>query len=360
MPLFNLELMKLATYYKQHNEIVKLATTLEPERYTKFYVRKDWDDEIYPKQFFYKNVSYGGRAFSPQYKPLPLDIEDAIPDNRLYEQYYNNLPRKTPERIQMYTNQLNGVHLRASLDGKTLSKNFPRALELIKPTSKSIILHDYNITEQDEGYKAIQQIFEYQKSISRTNIYIGFKFPLEIEPTVDNIDKWFSFPTLKNFFSIRINNVMNDEVFKAFIQREESRCRIIEYSIIPPGSDENDFVMNVLPKIFKQVLYLSRHKRRFSLIYDNDFFIHEEWIKLLRLLNNFSSESGNKLYKKTQNVSFFDYIRRNLGFKFYQPNIINNTLPYTKAEIRQLFHFVKENNYELFKMFYEELGESYD
>ena len=56
----------------------------------------------------------------------------------------------------MYTNQLNGVHFRASLDGKTLSKNFPRALELIKPTSKSIILHDYNITEQDEGYKAIQ------------------------------------------------------------------------------------------------------------------------------------------------------------------------------------------------------------
>ena len=52
MPIFNLELMKLATYYKQHNEIVKLATKLEPERYTKFFVRKDWDDGLYPKEFF--------------------------------------------------------------------------------------------------------------------------------------------------------------------------------------------------------------------------------------------------------------------------------------------------------------------
>ena len=352
--------MKLATYYKQHNEIVKLATKLEPERYTKFFVRKDWDDGLYPKEFFQKNVSYGGRAFSPQYRPLPQDIEEAIPDNRLYEQYYNNLKRKTPEIIQMYTNQFNGVHLRASLDGQHLSKNFPRALELIKPSSKSIILHDYNITEQDEGYKAIQQILEYQKSISKTKIFIGFKFPLEIEPTVDNIQKWFSIPTLRNFFSIRINNVMNDEVFKTLAQEEQNRCRIIEYVIIPPGSNENDFVMSILPKIFKQVLYLSRRKRRISLIYDNDFFIHEEWIKLLRLLNIFSNELGKKLYKKTLDVSFFDFIRRNLGFKFYQPNIINNTLPYTKPEIRQLFHFVKENNYELFKMFYEELGESYD
>lgn len=352
--------MKLATYYKQHNEIVKLATKLEPERYTKFFVRKDWDDGIYPKEFFQKNVSYGGRAFSPQYKSLPQDIEEAIPDNRLYEQYYNNLKHKTPEIIQMYTNQFNAVHLRASLDGQHLSKNFSSTLELIKPSSRGIILHDYNITEQDEGYKAIQQIFEYQKSISKTKIFIGFKFPLVIEPTIDNINKWFSFPTLKNFFSIRINNVMTDEVFKTLAQEEQNRCRIIEYVIIPQGSNENDFVMNILPKIFKQVLYLSRRKRRISLIYDNDFFLHEEWIKLLRLLNIFSNEFGKKLYKETLDVSFFDFIRRNLGFKFYQPHIINNTLPYTKPEIRQLFHFVKENNYELFRMFYEELGESYD
>ena len=79
---------------------------------------------------------------------------------------------------------------------------------------------------------------------------------------------------------------------------------------------------------------MSRRKRRFLLIYDNDFFVHEEWVKLLRLLNIFSNERGTQLYKKTLDVSFFDFIRRNLGFKFYQPNIINNTLPYNKPEIR--------------------------
>jgi len=66
-PFFNLEIMKMAAYYKQQNELVKLTTVLEPERYTKFFVRKDYDDGIYPKEFFLPNVVYGGKAFNYLY-----------------------------------------------------------------------------------------------------------------------------------------------------------------------------------------------------------------------------------------------------------------------------------------------------
>ena len=44
--------MKLATYYKQKRDIVKLAPILDPYKYTKFIYRKDWDDGDYPKEIF--------------------------------------------------------------------------------------------------------------------------------------------------------------------------------------------------------------------------------------------------------------------------------------------------------------------
>ena len=41
---FNLTLMKLAAYYKKKREVVVLAPYLEPERYQKMYVVKDYFD----------------------------------------------------------------------------------------------------------------------------------------------------------------------------------------------------------------------------------------------------------------------------------------------------------------------------
>ena len=44
--VFNLELMKLSTYYKRKKEVVVLAPVFEPERYSTFIVRKDYNDGI--------------------------------------------------------------------------------------------------------------------------------------------------------------------------------------------------------------------------------------------------------------------------------------------------------------------------
>ena len=52
LPLKLFSVANALAQFKQHNEIVKLTTKLEPERYTKFFVRKDWDDGLYPKEFF--------------------------------------------------------------------------------------------------------------------------------------------------------------------------------------------------------------------------------------------------------------------------------------------------------------------
>lgn len=60
----NLECMKLYSYLTRKKEIATLTPYLYPEKYTQFYIRKEYDDGHYPPQYFRDNCVYGGRAFN--------------------------------------------------------------------------------------------------------------------------------------------------------------------------------------------------------------------------------------------------------------------------------------------------------
>ena len=60
----NIDCAKYLTYYRDHRTIAVLVPRLNPTPYTKFIVRKEYDDSYYPKELFLPNVEYGGRAFS--------------------------------------------------------------------------------------------------------------------------------------------------------------------------------------------------------------------------------------------------------------------------------------------------------
>lgn len=83
---YNLELMKLSTYYKRKGEIVSLAPVFKPQRYTKFIYRKDFFDNDFRQEIFTTpNVEWGGQAFSgDRYIPLDEKIEQLKPDVYLY------------------------------------------------------------------------------------------------------------------------------------------------------------------------------------------------------------------------------------------------------------------------------------
>ena len=74
---FNLEVMKLSAYYKKKREIVVLSPSFTPNKNTKFFYRKDYNDGDFPVGLTKaQNVEYGGLAFSNNiYKPLPIEIE---------------------------------------------------------------------------------------------------------------------------------------------------------------------------------------------------------------------------------------------------------------------------------------------
>ena len=60
----NIDCAKYLTYYRDHRTIAALVPQLNPTPYTKFIVRKEYNDDYYPKELFLPNVEYGGRAFS--------------------------------------------------------------------------------------------------------------------------------------------------------------------------------------------------------------------------------------------------------------------------------------------------------
>ena len=74
---FNLELMKLATYYKRKNEIVVLTPSIQKDRYSTTFLRKDYDDGIFiPNPSSYPNLITGGLDYSSgRYVPMDTDIE---------------------------------------------------------------------------------------------------------------------------------------------------------------------------------------------------------------------------------------------------------------------------------------------
>lgn len=90
---------------------------MAPERFSTLYVRKDYDDGIYPRELFDDKIILGGRAIQPgPYKPLPLEIEQTIPDFQSMSAILLILSCKDDARL--FKRILWSAHIRLSIDGK--------------------------------------------------------------------------------------------------------------------------------------------------------------------------------------------------------------------------------------------------
>ena len=98
--LFNLELMKLANYYRSKGEIVALSTSLATDKYSKMIYRKDFYDGIFPSDIGVNpDLIYGGYAFTNGlYRPLDLEIEKTKPVTSIYLKYQDLICHNKTER----------------------------------------------------------------------------------------------------------------------------------------------------------------------------------------------------------------------------------------------------------------------
>lgn len=155
---YDLDIMKLASYYKSKREITKLL--LDPMEYTQytqtFFVKNRFDYKLFSELFKDKRITYRGYAFYGQFlAPLPDDIEKAIPDPSIYDTYLkfnNNIADRRVPTLQAIENS---CHARLSKDGTIC--NTPIENILYRDTD-SVCLYDFNIFDLQDLRASIEQI----------------------------------------------------------------------------------------------------------------------------------------------------------------------------------------------------------
>ncbi len=347
--IFNLELMKMSTYFKKKREITIMAPSFCPERYTHFFYQKDFNDGIFPKELNqYKNVTYGGFAFSNNnYVPLKEEIEMCIPDTSIYERYKDDFVEDT------FTNEINfktltrGIHFRLSLNGKDIWKDFERQI----PSSikgRVFFVHDYNLNNIPFSAEYIQLIIQKYHISEKTTSSLCNKFPIICSNFID-FYKWLFFTFSSVNFTLQYNGMFTDEELVAIEKMINfSQSKKIIYNPFPEAFSKNDFLEEDLIKIFKQTLFLYNHQKQFLLKCNDNFLIPEEIKKMFNLFTAYG-RSGNK-----RPTSLYYFVKELRPKKRYKVEIID------KPEAIDIFYYTQKNYPELFKLFYENSRVKYE
>ena len=127
-------------------------------------------------------------------------------------------------------------------------------------------------------------------------------------------------------------------------------ARQIYYNVTNGCSSEKDFFMNRLPRIFIQALFLRKADVKILLTYDDDFFKTPELKSFIELLNcwiSFQWFEDSTPLKQT----LYAFCRKNSKLHYTSWAFQNVTVPIETT--RDIFQYMRVNNYELFKLFYE-------
>ncbi len=350
---FNLDLMKLSAYYKKRKEVVVLAPELEPERYTHFIFRKDYDDGYFDKQIFLSNVDYGGHAFTKaKYKSLPEFIQLTKPDKHLYDKFIYKY-QGTKKLNNLFHTMIRAEHIRLSLDGENIWEDYNCQFKFLSG-ARNIIFHDYDLGKIKGSCQEIKNIL----ARARTDGWatrVGMKFPVTIT-TGEELLEWISILPNSNFYFLKFYGVIDDINFEKFVTscKERSTYSQMEYWITGNKQlSESQLVSECFQQLYRQIVLARNQRVFFSLKYDDNYFKDKRWEKVIDLFNyyhnSYSSKAMIKYLKMIPTDTMFDFASKTLD----KPHKYYNGKCFTKKEIRQIFNFVRENNYNLFKDFYE-------
>ena len=342
--MFNLEIMKLATYFKGKREITVLSPTYSPDRYTKFYLRKDFYDGTYPAGLNrFDNLNYGGLAFTNNvYTPLSEEIELSQPDTYVYDKHKHLFLEGAKGHGEAYTSLVNNIHLRLSLDGDTIWDKFEKQI----PDKKTniLFLHDADVGKIEGAGDTVKYLAEKYSREKNKMASIATKFPLSVK-NINEYNFWNQFTFNSNFFSIKVRGPIGDEEFSEMIDySSKAKTNKIIYTIADVSSTKNDFIMNTLPKIFKQVIFCCRQHKKILLNIEDDFPIEKEWREVITLMNLYMSAAQS--YTAVPAIYVFCKNLRSQEGQ-YKNGIIS------REDARRIFLFVMEKQPELFKLFYE-------
>lgn len=347
----NLECAKLLGYYRKKRDIAVLVPKFEPERFSQFFIRKEYDDGIYPKEWFKDGIVYGGRAFTKnKYQPLSLEIEHTEPDFSSYSSYIDNfntyLNRPTNDKDKLAIQRLlRSRHLRLSLDEKTIDP-FCLNKKIEDQNAPGIIFHDYNLGEIEGAFDWIKErIFNrYGREGKEKPYKVGTKYPI-VTSNEEDFFNWLSLPGMVDFSYVQFNGLLSKEGIEKVENFSQSNKKRILYNPVYGCSSENDFLKNKLLEFYEQVLFLRKNSKEISLIYEEKNIQSEELEKFMNFLNLYLHLGAHKAKGDTYTLTSYIKILKKRG-----------ALPIKGIDekfLRKYYQKIREINYECFKLFYE-------
>lgn len=355
VPFFNLELMKYATYYKRKREIVVFTPKFNPTMYSHYLVRQDYPSRK-PYSTIYKNVVYGGRAFDGEnYKPLPLEIELCKPDITIYNKLENKIVINETTKNSFGTMR-RAEHVRLSLDGNTITPQWEKQLRR-ESDRFGIIFHDYDLGAIDGAYELISDNLS-QIIKHKSGARIGMKFPTQLN-TEEDLLKWLNLPPLNQYYFLQYNGILTtDHIQELKENRTQSGAQRQVIINVTANTTYEEFITTGIVNLLQSILDLRRHKLVFPLTYDKAFFTDKRWVDVLKLFDFFTAHIIKNLGRGTYFVNTVPYETFYSCIKKETKKSQFNLAPIiSKKQAQQVFQFVREQNYDLFKMFYEYTGE---
>lgn len=355
IPFFNLELMKYSTYFKRKREIVVFTPTFNPSRYSNYLVRQDYfSRQLYSIQ--HTNILYGGRAFDGEnYKPLPIDIEMCRPDTTLYNKLQSQKIKSTFTSYGFNTMR-RAEHVRLSLDGKTINPQWEKQLKKDSEVF-GLILHDYDLGT----IKGARELIADNLSniiAHRSGARLGMKFPVQVY-TEEDLFLWLQILPLNQYYSLQYNGIFTIDNIDMLLESKAYSSALSQIIInVTKHMDYQTFITTGITQLFKSILDLRRHRLIFPLKYDRTFFIDARWVEVMELIELFIHHINRQLPNDDYFIrivpyeTLYSYVKketkRNMAAQFGKIR---------KQKAQRIFQFVREQNYELFKMFYEYTGE---
>lgn len=277
---FNLELMKISSYSKiVKKDIVQMELSYFSDMCTKVYIRKDYEDFIYPSEIINDPKSiWGGLALTNGvYSPLIEDIEKQSPDLSIYtkmKKYYT----RTKESLHLYDIMMKAAHIRLTLNGESIFPGWEKQLKNIDKKNSYIIIHDNNI----KYIKESKELINYLKTkYGYKNTKIGFKFPVELI-TQEDVLEWGKIEKIKELNSIQVPFIIENKILNDISLYKQSITYIIE------DWTEKE-IKDKLPEILLQGMFLSKYGIKLQIKLKTNININEKIKKIIVMLNNYFS-----------------------------------------------------------------------
>lgn len=342
---FNLDIMKISAFLKKKLEVVSFIDDFYLDKYSQIYYRQDYYDGSFPPQLYTSNqIIYGGRAFTQdKYVPLPNEIEIMQPDISVYE-HTSPLFNKTYDSRTNWKQMMGAAHLRISLDGENIWKDFSRSLVINKHTN-FLFFHDYNLNSIKNSDILIVEL---DKQLRSDIGHICTKFPIIINNEKD-LFRWIKIRPSRNYFLIQYDGIMSDECLYELVNQVKHNQIInqMQYNITS-NLTEGRFIRQ-LPKIYKQLIFLRQNGLTIRFVDKYNNLYDDKWRRLLTLWTHFLNRSLTISDKEHNSIMHF--IRSLPEENFILQKRANDF--YAKSEIRQMWRLIGQENYELLELIYK-------